>query len=221
MRRLLTALMLAGATLLIAAPPAQAHNVLTGSDPKDGATIAEGPSKITLEFDQPVRQGFSQVTVIGPGGARFEQGKVSVNGPKVTMGVAPLGSAGKYVVGYRVLSSDGHPISGTIDFTLSEDGPAATGAQPAASTGPDAESTEPAAPAPANPPADPPADSNAALSAQAAEAAQNGGASMAVLWVGAALVLLLIGTVVALRRAKPAASASPGTPSPAPGGESA
>ncbi|WP_093168633.1 copper resistance CopC family protein [Sinosporangium album] len=196
MRRLLTALMLAGAALLVGASPAQAHNVLTGSDPKDGATIAEAPDTITLEFDQTVRQGFSQVTVIGPGESRWEEGKPEVDGPKVTAKVRPLGPAGEYVVGYRVLSADGHPISGKITFKLSQDGP---GARPEDA----GQSAEPAATASAAAPASPAAPQGPDLSAQAAEAAQNGGAAMAVVWVAAALVLLGIGTIVALRRARP------------------
>ncbi|MBB2913329.1 hypothetical protein FHS43_004627 [Streptosporangium becharense] len=185
MRRLLTVLLLVCAALLGAVAPAQAHNVLIGSDPKDGAELTAGPRQITLTFDQPVRQGFAQISVTGPDGARWEDGKTTVDKEKVSVGVKPLGPAGEYVVGYRILSSDGHPVSSKIAFTLTAPGPAAGQAS--------------AAPVPA---ASVPAPQQPDLGAQAAEAAQNGGAGMAVLWIAVALVVLGGATVVALRRTR-------------------
>ncbi|MEV4098410.1 copper resistance CopC family protein [Streptosporangium saharense] len=180
MRRLLTVLLLASAALLSVVTPAQAHNVLIGSDPENGASLATAPERITLTFDQAVRQGFAQISVTGPGGTRWEEGKTTVSGEKVSVEVRPLGPAGQYVAGYRILSSDGHPVSGKVTFTLT-----------AAGTGTPAQAAPGASAAPAQAPD---------LSAQAAEAAQNGGAGMAVLWIVGALVLLGGATVVAMRR---------------------
>ncbi|GAA2884317.1 copper resistance protein CopC [Streptosporangium fragile] len=194
MRRLLTVLLLACAALLGAVAPAQAHNVLIGSDPKDGAELATGPQRITLTFDQPVRQGFTQISVTGPDGTRWEDGKTTVDKAEVSVGVKPLGPAGKYVVGYRILSSDGHPVSNKITFTLTAPGPAAAG-QTSATPAP----TASAAPAPA---ASAAAPQQPDLGAQAAEAAQNGGAGMAVLWIAGSIVLLGGATVVAMRRTR-------------------
>lgn len=179
MRRLLTVLLLASAALLSVVTPAQAHNVLIGSDPEDGASLATAPARITLTFDQAVRQGFAQISVTGPGGTRWEEGRTTVSGEKVSVEVRPLGPAGQYVAGYRILSSDGHPVSGKVTFTLTAAGTGTPAAAPGAAT------------APAQTPD---------LSAQAAEAAQNGGAGMAVLWIVGALVLLGGATVVAMRR---------------------
>ncbi|MEU9833099.1 copper resistance CopC family protein [Streptosporangium sp. NPDC048047] len=195
MRRLLTVLLLACAALLGAVAPAQAHNILIGSDPKDGARLSAAPGRITLTFDQPARQGFARISVTGPGGTRWEDGATAVNGAKVSVTLKPLGAAGEYAVGYRVLSSDGHPVSGKLTFTLTAAGPGAAAPSQAASP----ESA--ASPQAASPdPAGSPALGSAELSAQAAEAAQNGGAGMAVLWIAAALVLLGGATVVAMRR---------------------
>ncbi|MFF3441482.1 copper resistance protein CopC [Streptosporangium sp. NPDC002721] len=192
MRRLLTVLLLASAALLGAGGPAQAHNVLISSDPKDGTELATGPEKITLTFDQPVRQGFAQISVIGPDGARWEEGRTTVDRAKVSVGVKPLGPAGEYAVGYRILSSDGHPVSSKITFTLTVPGPggssqAPDAAAPAASAAPVASAEAPQGPG---------------LGAQAAEAAQNGGAGMAVLWIAGSIVLLGGATVVAMRRTR-------------------
>jgi copper resistance protein C len=187
-RRLLTVLLLACAVLFGAVAPAQAHNILIGSDPKDGAQLATGPDKITLTFDQPVRQGFAQISVTGPDGTSWEDGKTVVDNHRVSIGVRPLGPAGEYVVGYRILSSDGHPVASKTIFTLTTPG-TGTASQPAAvlsSTGSQAQQGQQAP----------------GLGAQAAEAAQNGGAGMALLWIVGSLILLGGATIVALRRTK-------------------
>ncbi|MCG5213890.1 copper resistance CopC family protein [Streptosporangium soli] len=190
MRRLLTVLLLACAALTTVAAPAQAHNVLVGSDPEKNAKLSRWPSKVTLEFDQPARRGFSQVTVTGPGGVRFDQGKPSTSGVKVTAELKAPGPAGSYVIGYRILSSDGHPVTGKITFTLdaSEGGDAVTVPvdEPAATATLQSRQAD-----------------GGELSAQATEAAQNGGAGMAVVWIAGALVLLGGATVVAMRRSAP------------------
>ncbi|WP_436763447.1 copper resistance CopC family protein [Streptosporangium sp. V21-05] len=186
MRRLLTVLLLASAALLGAVAPAQAHNVLISSDPRDGTELATGPERITLTFDQPVRQGFAQISVIGPDGTRWEDGKTTVDRAKVSIGVKPLGPAGVYAVGYRILSSDGHPVSSKITFTLTAPGQGGSAQAPATSA-PVASAAAPQAPD---------------LGAQAAEAAQNGGAGMAVLWIAGSIVLLGGATVVAMRRTR-------------------
>ncbi|MGS2641830.1 copper resistance CopC family protein [Streptosporangium sp. G12] len=189
MRRLLTVLLLASAALLGAVAPAQAHNVLISSDPKDGTELATGPEKITLTFDQPVRQGFAQISVIGPDGTRWEAGKTAVDRAKVSVAVKPLGPAGVYAIGYRILSSDGHPVSSKITFTLTAPGRGGSGgsAQAPAASAPVVSAAAPQEPD---------------LGAQAAEAAQNGGAGMAVLWIAGSIVLLGGATVVAMRRTR-------------------
>ncbi|NUW42874.1 copper resistance CopC family protein [Nonomuraea rhodomycinica] len=200
MRRLLTVLLLASAAVGISLP-ARAHNVLISSDPKDGAALSAAPAQITLVFDQAVRQGYAQVGVTGPDGAAMADGAASVATEKVTLKVKPLTAAGAYVVGYRILSADGHPVTGKITFRLTAPASAAP------STAPETAGQTEAQTAAQTPPATPPGTvtaSDAADSARAAEAAANGGAGMAVVWIVAALLLLAAGTGVALRRARPA-----------------
>ena len=179
MRRLVTVLLLACAALGIA-PPAQAHNVLISSDPKDGAALSAPPQQITLVFDQPVRQGYAQIGVTGADGSAWADGAATVAAERVTVKVKPLTADGAYVVGYRILSADGHPVTGKIGFTLAGAG----------------------APAPAPQETGAGTDAGAA----AASAAANGGAGMAVVWIVAALLVLAAGTAVALRRAGPRTS---------------
>ncbi|MBB5084622.1 copper resistance CopC family protein [Nonomuraea endophytica] len=192
MRRLLTVLLLACAAVGGWIAPAQAHNVLVSSDPGADAVLTAAPQRVTLVFDQPVRRGYAQIGLTGPGGEALTSGATVVAKERVTVPLKTLTTDGAYVIGYRILSSDGHPVTGQVRFTLKLTTPAAPTA---------AADGQPSAAAVARP-----ATGSADLSAQAAEAAANGGAGMAVVWIVGALLLLAAGTVIALRRsAQPAA----------------
>ncbi|GAA2758178.1 copper resistance CopC family protein [Actinopolymorpha rutila] len=118
-RVLATALVLAACLGLQAwsSVPAFAHAALVSSDPKDGAVLDRPPRQITLEFDDPISRKFDVVAVSGPGGATYQSGGARVLGSKVTQRLADLGPAGTYQVAWRVVSADGHPVSGTLKFT--------------------------------------------------------------------------------------------------------
>ncbi|MEU6710141.1 copper resistance CopC family protein [Nonomuraea sp. NPDC046802] len=226
MRRLLTVLLLACAAAGIAPAPAQAHNVLVDSDPKDGATLGASPERVTLVFDQAVRQGYAQVGVTGADGSSWADGSAAVAAERVSVKVKPLRDSGTYTVGYRILSADGHPVTGKITFTLSADATSPNGTTATEDARPDtgkdtaeaAEST-PGTGEPGTGESTAGAGENAAAwgqgsSADAAEAAANGGAGMAVVWIVGALLVLAAGTAVALRRSTPAPAAALATGGP-------
>ncbi|MGA4993553.1 copper resistance CopC family protein [Nonomuraea bangladeshensis] len=239
MRRLLTVLLLACVAAVVVPPyAAQAHNVLVGSDPRDGATLTAAPGRVTLVFDQAVRQGYAQIGVTGADGSSWADGDAVVAAERVSVKLKALPGGGAYVVGYRILSADGHPVTGKLTFTVASAGPASPApaeatpdaaatpnaagapdgmATPDTATTPDATAPDAAAAPDAVATSEAVAASDAAgASGAAAEAAANGGAGMAVVWIVGALVLLAAGTVVALRRTPPPAPATPGTPPSAP-----
>ncbi|MEO3868977.1 copper resistance CopC family protein [Nonomuraea sp. B12E4] len=182
MRRLLTVLLLALVAAGTVPGAARAHNVLVGSDPKDGATLPAAPGQVTLVFDQAVRQGYAQVGVTAADGSGWADGNAVVAAERVSVKVRPLRAGGSYTVGYRILSADGHPVTGSVSFRLAPD---ATGT----TAGPAAPGTGAAGAAPGT-------------GADAAEAGAGGGAGMAVVWIVGALLVLAAGTVVALRRSR-------------------
>jgi methionine-rich copper-binding protein CopC len=140
MNRLLTVLLLMGVGVLGTATPALAHNVLVGSTPQAGAMLATGPAQVSLTFDLPVQPGPDTIAVIGPGGTHWEAGFAVVQGNDVAAPVRPLGPVGAYAVEYRILSADGHPVSGVITFTLTQAGTGTPGtpelATPVTAAGP-------------------------------------------------------------------------------------
>ena len=129
--KLLLAVVAGALSAFVWAIPAHAHNSLTGSNPENGARIADVPASITLTFLARLDPAATEVIVTGPGGDAAS-GPPGVRGRTVTLGVRDAGG-GTYTVAYRVSSTDGHPVKGTVTFTVTA--PAATAA-PTPSTEP-------------------------------------------------------------------------------------
>jgi copper transport protein len=112
---------------------AAAHAMLLASEPADGDILAAPPGRIVLGFNEPVVPVAVRIvdadgaTILGPGGARATgAAEISIDIP------APL-PAGRYVVAYRVVSADTHPVAGSFVFAVGLE--AADAALPEAETG--------------------------------------------------------------------------------------
>jgi copper resistance protein C len=139
MRRVLTLVLAVGAALLLGAAPAWAHSQLDASNPANGASVATPPSSVSLTFNEDVQPGFTVITLIGPDGKDYHSGDVTETDQTVKVDALPLGPAGQYQIGYRVVSADGHPVSGKTTFTLTTAGPGSPDAKvPDASAAPNA-----------------------------------------------------------------------------------
>ena len=104
-------------TVLSQPGPALAHAALLDTAPADGTTVTTVTTEVTLTFNEPVRATFSTVAVTGPDGVAYGDGELSVVNNVVHQPVYPLRS-GDYQVAWRVVSADGHPVSGTFAFTV-------------------------------------------------------------------------------------------------------
>ncbi|OZD07942.1 hypothetical protein CH275_05050 [Rhodococcus sp. 06-235-1A] len=120
MKRLavIAAAILTATTLSIA--PASAHAALQSSNPAENAALDAAPDEVTLTFNQAVQSNFATVTVIAPDGIDWAASDPSVDGSTVTVDLDGLGAAGEYTIGYRVVSADGHPITGSVPFQLTQ-----------------------------------------------------------------------------------------------------
>jgi len=96
--------------------PAVAHAELVSSTPAAGGTVKRLPDAVTLTFSELVRTPVF-VEVTGPSGD-IARGDVWVRDTDVTQPVERAAPGGRYAMSYRVTSADGHPISGTVRFTL-------------------------------------------------------------------------------------------------------
>jgi methionine-rich copper-binding protein CopC len=102
---------------LLTAAPAAAHAALASSNPSDGERLAALPSTVTLTFDEAVSTP-AFVSVVGADGTDRANGPASVDGSTVTQAVTPSKASGAFTVSYRVVSDDGHPVTGTVDFSV-------------------------------------------------------------------------------------------------------
>ena len=96
---------------------ASAHATLESSVPADGANLPAPPDRVTLTFGEDIATVGVAVLVTGPTGT-VTSGAPGVRGPVVTQRLTPGLSAGAYAVTFRVVSADGHPVSGQIHFTV-------------------------------------------------------------------------------------------------------
>ncbi len=115
------------------ASPALAHDSLKSSDPAKGAKV-ESLDEVKLTFSAKV--GFPTVVVHTSDGTAYQDGKPVVDGPVVTQKVKGGLPAGGYVIAYRVVSSDGHPIEGEIPFTVVGSGKPSPSESPSESASP-------------------------------------------------------------------------------------
>lgn len=120
--RLVLTLSFIGALLTALAPGADAHSELESSNPAEAARLDRAPAKVTLMFNQQIAAEFASVSLTIDKG-QPQQLDPAVKGPRVAAAVpeaaALSDSAGDPVqwrVGYRVVSADGHPITGQIQF---------------------------------------------------------------------------------------------------------
>lgn len=114
--RLVTVLAASTVVLLAAALPAAAHTYLEGSEPGEGATVSEEVTGIVLEFNQAVNQTIAAIEVTAPDGTSLGDGPVRIDEAVVQRAIAPPPVEGRYVVSWRIVASDGHPLKGRFAF---------------------------------------------------------------------------------------------------------
>lgn len=173
-------------TSVITAAPASAHAVPVKITPAADAQLTTAPTEVVLEFDEPVGATFATVVVTAAAGITVARGKPTVLGTKVTQQLSPGLASGGYRVAFRVVSDDGHPVSGESTFSLR----LTPGTSPATSAGIPAVSAS----------APPPSSSLAVAGASAKEPKPGQGdwLSRFLLPIAGALGLLVIGAGVLL-----------------------
>jgi methionine-rich copper-binding protein CopC len=112
------ALLLSLGGLMVAAP-ASAHDELVSTDPAADAVLDALPPQLTLTFSGELATdpGATELQVTDAAGTSLADGDPLVEGTVVTQ---PLSGAASGVVTvlWKVVSSDGHPISGEFAFSV-------------------------------------------------------------------------------------------------------
>ncbi|GHD02490.1 copper resistance CopC family protein [Zhihengliuella salsuginis] len=111
---LLLAVGAATAVSLASASTAHAHDQLISTDPADGAALEAPPEQLTLTFSGEIQDIGTTVELVDAEGAEHA---VDLAADRGDLAITPQAAlpAGDYTLSWRVTSSDGHPIEGTVD----------------------------------------------------------------------------------------------------------
>nr|WP_218853284.1 copper resistance protein CopC [Microbacterium immunditiarum] len=114
--------LLALSSLALVATPAAAHDELTSASPAADESVEGVPAEVRLVFSGVLspEAGATAVDVVDGAGASIADGAPVVEENTVTQALdAASGASGAIRVLWRVVSGDGHPISGEYTFTVS------------------------------------------------------------------------------------------------------
>ncbi|MCP4893872.1 MAG: hypothetical protein GY911_08680 [Actinomycetales bacterium] len=195
---------------VLMAPTASAHADLQVSTPEDGESLEIAPEEIRLTFSEELFEELVEISILDATGDLYSTIEVGQTPPPGTDVIFPWPTQappGEYSIAYRVVSADGHPVTGTISFsyaaTAPEPSPSDTAPEPSPSdtapeptpsdSTPSAESSTPAAsPAAPSPTASTPSPSSATESSTSSSTDSASGTPLVVLGV-----VLLLGVITA------------------------
>jgi copper transport protein len=104
--------------LLSPAAPASAHAALVSTNPGQGTTVATAPAEVTLTFSESISAVNDKIRVVGPDGSRADQERPVVNGTTLHIPLRPNLPIGTYLVSFRIISADSHPVPGGFTFNI-------------------------------------------------------------------------------------------------------
>lgn len=193
--RCLSALAIGMVFPMLLSPSALAHSNEVGADPAADSVLVAMPEAVSLTFDEGLLEAGAALVVTAEDGTVVSAAPPVIADRTITATIIE-GGPGTYVVAYRVVSGDGHPVTGTYAFTVSGE-PSQSPAPTSLSTPvPTPEGTTLGASAQADP-------SLAATSGPlaATEAEGSGVPNAMLIGIGAlSLVLLAVAVVLVVRR---------------------
>lgn len=125
---LLLALLLA---LQLGASSAHAHASLLETQPSDGTVLNQAPATVTLRFNEPVAPLAFKLVLPNASVQALTELVSTADGLKL---ILPKSSAhGSYLLSWRVVSTDGHPVGGTVAYSVGAESTQAVATLPATS----------------------------------------------------------------------------------------
>jgi len=117
-KALMRPLALVAALLLLVgfAGEASAHAALVFADPRDGTVLAQAPTAVQLRFNESVTAG--AVNLIDASGKQRSDAVIDAKDEAINVTLPADLPKGTQIVSYRVISADGHPVTGSITFSI-------------------------------------------------------------------------------------------------------
>lgn len=106
---------------------AGAHAQLEATTPQRGAVLKQQPAQVEFDFDETVEGNFGAVRIFDRAGKRVDQGDSfhpGGVGKRLAAHLKPGLRDGTYTATYRVISADGHVVSGGLVFSVGRAGAA-------------------------------------------------------------------------------------------------
>lgn len=103
--------------LVMLAGPAAAHASLVGTDPNEGQVLPSAPRSAHFTFDEPVRIQSGAVHVFDATGTELDA-EAHTADSVLTVDLPSSMHEGTYIVAWRIISADGHPVSGALRFSV-------------------------------------------------------------------------------------------------------
>jgi copper transport protein len=112
---------------LLFSSPAAAHAELVTITPANGAQLTKPPTEVKMTFTESVNLLVGGIRLVDGAGATVPTSDPTVDGHTVTWPMPADLPEGAYVVTWRVVSADGHPVSGASSFGVGIAAPAVPG----------------------------------------------------------------------------------------------
>jgi methionine-rich copper-binding protein CopC len=112
------AVFLAVAAAVGVAAPAQAHDQIISTSPSEDGHVDVAPSEVSMVYTDSLIEVGAVVLVMDDTENDWADGPVALDGPNAAQAIKAGMPDGVYQVRWRVVSSDGHPISGVYDFAV-------------------------------------------------------------------------------------------------------
>jgi copper transport protein len=97
--------------------PASAHAELVDTDPAQGAVLDELPDVVRLSFNEHVRQVADGIHVFDATGRELAT-TAATRDEDLLVTIGDDDAQGTVVVAWRVVSADGHPLAGSLSFSV-------------------------------------------------------------------------------------------------------
>lgn len=114
---LLVVLTATGSLVLTAAAPASAHAILVSSDPTEGRILERAPVEVELRFSETVTPVADAVAVYDAEGDPVAS-SARARDDLVVVSLDESVAEGTLVLVWRVVSADGHPVGGSLRFSV-------------------------------------------------------------------------------------------------------
>jgi len=107
---------------ILNSPAAHAHAALESTVPAKGTIVSTSTNRVSMLFGEEILvltgKNPNTISVTNQRGTVVSTGVAVVSGMKIWQSLKTPLQAGRYTVKYRVVSADGHVVSGSYTFTV-------------------------------------------------------------------------------------------------------